>query len=196
MIDSQQITLFPSRTVDELIEDIEKINLEIQELYCLDNIPWVIGYSGGKDSTAIVQLIWNAIAAIPVEKRIKTIYVITTDTFVENPIVSTWVRKSLEQMKLSAKEQKIPIQPHLLHPVFKETFWVCLIGRGYPAPRNGFRWCTDRLKIQPVNEFIRNMVRVSGETIVILGTRKAESTKRAATMLKHQAGRVRDRTLM
>ncbi len=188
-----QMTLFPPRTIPELVEDIQKLTKEIQDLYCLDNIPWVIGYSGGKDSTAIVQLIWNAIASLPSEKRQKTIHVITTDTFVENPIVSAWVSNSLKQIKIAAQEQNIPITPHLLNPSIKETFWVCLMGRGYPAPRNGFRWCTDRMKIQPVNDFIRDIVRVNGETIVVLGTRKAESSKRAATMLKHEVGRVRDR---
>lgn len=82
-----------NRTVAELVDYIQALTTEIQELYCLDAIPWVIGYSGGKDSTAILQLIWNAIAQLPPEKRTKTIYVITTDTLVENPIVSGWVRK-------------------------------------------------------------------------------------------------------
>ncbi|MEH1892405.1 MAG: DNA phosphorothioation system sulfurtransferase DndC [Nostoc sp.] len=171
---------------------IQALTTEIQELYCLDEIPWVVGYSGGKDSTATLQLIWNAIAALPQEKRTKTIHVITTDTLVENPVVSVWVRNSLEQMKAAAKEQEMPIEPHLLYPAIKDTFWVNLIGKGYPAPRNRFRWCTERLKIQPSDSFIRAVIRSSGEVILVLGTRKTESTKRAATMAKHREWRVRD----
>ena len=181
------------RTVSELVKDIESITIEIQELYCLDSIPWIIGVSGGKDSTTVLQLVWNAVAALPAERRTKTIYVITTDTLVENPIVSTWVRQSIEKMKQAAQEQNLPIVPHLLQPEIKNTFWVSLIGKGYPAPRNKFRWCTERLKIQPANRFIREVVRSNGETILALGTRKAESSKRAATMEKHQLKRVRDR---
>jgi DNA sulfur modification protein DndC len=188
-----QMSIFPPRTLPELVEDIEKLTQEIQELYCLDEIPWLIGYSGGKDSTAVLQLVWNAIAALPLEKRTKTIYVMTTDTRVENPMVSVWVRQSLAKMREQAKVQQMPISPNLLHPSAKETFWVCLIGRGYPAPRTGFRWCTERLKIQPVNSFIRDMVRTHGETILVLGTRKAESITRARTMAKHQEGRLRER---
>jgi DNA sulfur modification protein DndC len=188
-----QGSLFPQRTVPKLINDVENLTLEIQELYCSDEIPWILGVSFGKDSSAVLQLIWNAISALPVEKRTKTIHLITTDTLVENPIISTWVRNCIKQVKLAAKQQKMPVEPHLLHPSVQETFWVCLIGRGYPAPRNGFRWCTDRMKIQPVNHFIREMVRSHGETIVVLGTRKAESSKRAATMKRHEAGRVRER---
>ncbi|MCW6035148.1 DNA phosphorothioation system sulfurtransferase DndC [Spirulina subsalsa FACHB-351] len=190
---SIQPSIFPPRTLDELIEDIARLSQEVKDLYLLDQIPWVIGYSGGKDSTATLQLIWNAISQIPKEGRIKPIYVISTDTQVENPIVSQWVRKSLETMKVSAKNQGMPIEPHLLFPDVKDRFFVCLIGKGYPAPRNQFRWCTERLKINPANRFIRNIVRLNGETILVLGTRKAESSQRARTMEKHQLKRVRER---
>jgi DNA sulfur modification protein DndC len=163
MTEEIQLSLFPPRTVADLVEDIQLLSKEIQELYCLDEIPWVVGYSGGKDSTAALQLVWNAIAAVPPEKRTKTIHVITTDTLVENPIVSAWVRQSLERMKAAAREQDMPVEPHLLHPAVKDTYWVCLIGKGYPSPRNQFRWCTARLKIQPANHFIREMVRANGD---------------------------------
>ncbi|BAT54088.1 hypothetical protein NOS3756_30530 [Nostoc sp. NIES-3756] len=182
-----------TRTVAELVEEIQALTTEIQELYCLDAIPWIIGVSWGKDSSTVLQLVWNAIAALPPEKRTKTIYVITTDTKVENPVVSAWVRQSMKQLEYAAKEQEMPFEPHLLQPAIEDTFWVNLIGKGYPAPRNQFRWCTPRLKINPANQFIRQIVRANGETILVLGTRKAESSKRAATMKKHQAGRVRDR---
>ncbi|NEO53781.1 MAG: DNA phosphorothioation system sulfurtransferase DndC [Okeania sp. SIO3B5] len=187
-----QKSLFPERTTADLIKDIEKLTQEIQELYCLDEIPWVVGYSGGKDSTAILQLIWNAIANLPVEKRSKKIYVITTDTGVENPYVSAWVKQSLKNIEKTAEKQKMPIEPHLLQPNIQDTYWVGLIGKGYPAPRLKFRWCTGRLKIEPSNLFIRNVVRNNGETILVLGTRKTESAHRAAIMNKREIGRTRN----
>lgn len=193
MTEVRQLPIFSPRTVEELVEDIENLSREIQELYCLDEIPWILGFSGGKDSGTVVQLVWNAIAALPPEKRTKKIYVITTDTLVENPIVSAWVRKSLERMKSAAQEQGLPIEPHLLYPDIKDTFWVSLIGKGYPSPRPRFRWCTERLKIQPSNRFVRDVVRANGEVILVLGTRKAESTRRASSMEKHEVGRVSDR---
>ncbi|MBS3028493.1 MAG: DNA phosphorothioation system sulfurtransferase DndC [Dolichospermum sp. DET50] len=183
----------PNRTVPELVEYIQVLSTEIQELYCLDEIPWVVGYSGGKDSTATLQLIWSAISGLPPEKRTKPIHVITTDTGVENPYVSTWVRSSHKHIELAAKEQRMPMQPHILEPEIADTYWVGLIGKGYPAPRQKFRWCTGRLKINPSNRFIRDVVRSSGEAIVILGIRKAESPRRAATMKKYEERRVRDR---
>lgn len=166
---------------------------EIRGLYQADGIPWVVGYSGGKDSTATLQLVWQALAEMPVEERTKPVHVITTDTLVENPVVSAWVNRSLEVMAAKASELGLPITPHKLTPELTDTFWVNLIGKGYPAPRPRFRWCTERLKIKPSNSFIRRMVRQHGEAILVLGTRKAESATRARVMAAHEAKRVRER---
>jgi DNA sulfur modification protein DndD len=178
---------------ESVSKDVKWLTTEIQQLYCLDEVPWVVGYSGGKDSTAALQLVWNAISALPKKKRTKPIHIISTDTLVENPIISAWVRQSLERMETSAQRQNLPFQPHPLKPALEDTFWVNLLGKGYPAPRHKFRWCTARLKINPANRFVRDIVRENGETILILGTRKAESQKRASTMAKHAQGRIRDR---
>ena len=172
---------------------IEEACDEIRTLYQEDGVPWVIGYSGGKDSTAILQLIWMALAELPVEKRNKPVHVISTDTLVENPVVSAWVRRSLERLGAAAEAEQMPVRPHPLTPVVSDTFWVNLIGKGYPAPRNKFRWCTERMKINPSNRFIRETVQANGEAILVLGTRKGESSRRHATMEKHEAKRVRDR---
>lgn len=172
---------------------IQALQDEIREIYCADEVPWIIGYSGGKDSTATLQLIWTAIAGLPIEQRRKSIYVISTDTLVENPVVAAWVATSLAVMRNAADEQKVPFCPRRLTPSITNSFWVNLIGRGYPAPRHKFRWCTNRLKIQPSNAFINGIVSSSGEAILVLGTRKAESSSRAANMLRHEKGRVRDR---
>lgn len=172
---------------------IAALQEEIRTLYLADTVPWIVGYSGGKDSTATLQLIWSAIAELPVEQRTKTVHVISTDTLVENPVVASWVSKSLEVMKRSADKQGVPIKPNRLTPRVIDSFWVNLIGRGYPAPRHKFRWCTERLKIRPSNTFISKIVSSNGEAILVLGTRKAESIRRAANMLKHEKGRERDR---
>ncbi len=182
-----------NRKVQDFIASLEFISDEIRELYCRDQIPWVIGYSGGKDSTATLQLVWNAILELPPERRNKEIHVITTDTLVENPVVTSWVKNSLRRMSDVANRDKLPIFPHLIYPEVKNSFWVCLMGKGYPSPRIRFRWCTERLKIKPANKFIRDMVRKNGEVILVLGMRKDESIKRAAVMRKHEKKKVQER---
>lgn len=170
---------------------IQAITREIRELYLSDRVPWVIGYSGGKDSTAVLQLVWLAIAELDPSLCSKPVYVISTDTLVENPVVAAWVSRSLTAIRQAACDQKLPIQPHRLTPELANSFWVNLIGRGYPAPRNKFRWCTERLKIMPSNKFIREVVQKSGEAILVLGTRKAESSVRAHNMAQQTAVRER-----
>lgn len=170
-----------------------QLHEEVRALYLEDSVPWVVGYSGGKDSTATLQIVWRAIAGLDPPQRKKTIHVISTDTLVENPIVVSWVNRSLEAMNEQATRQVLPVCSHRLTPELRDSYWVNLIGRGYPAPRNKFRWCTERLKIKPSNQFIRNAVRESGEAIVILGTRKGESAVRARSMARQERGRVRDK---
>lgn len=174
------------KTIDVLCE-------EIRELYLEDQVPWILGYSGGKDSTATLQLIWLALQDLPDDRKSKIVHVISTDTMVENPIVSSWVQRSLEVMSEAAETQSVPIRPKLLRPQVEESFWVNLIGRGYPAPRHKFRWCTERLKIRPSNRFITNVVSANGEAILALGARKEESQARAKVLKKNEKYRVRSR---
>ncbi len=167
-------------------KEVDRLESQIQDLYLSDDTPWIVGYSGGKDSSAVLQLTWNAISKLDVTKRHKKIYVITTDTLVENPEVSMWVTASLNKMKKEAEKQNLPIEPNKLTPEIDKTFWVNLIGRGYPAPRRGFRWCTERLKISPSKNFILNTIGESNEAIMVLGVRKAESGSRKAVIEKHE----------
>jgi DNA sulfur modification protein DndC len=192
-VNDLQIALPSARNLEQLVEHIQELTQEIQDLYLSDSIPWIIGISWGKDSSTILQLIWTAIEKLPIEQRHKKVYVMTTDTLVENPIVSAWVDRSMKILTVAAKEKAMPFEPHLLHPEVKNSFWTCLIGKGYPAPRHGFRWCTERMKIKPVNQFIRDILRVYGETIIVLGARKSESSVRAAVLKKNEVGRIRDR---
>lgn len=176
-----------------LAQTVKNVCDELRELYLWDEVPWIVGYSGGKDSSAVLQLVWLAVSRLPPEQRRKPIHVISTDTLVEQPVVAAWVDASHLRMKSAAEEQGLPITPHKLTPDIKDGFWVNLIGKGYPAPRKKFRWCTERMKINPSNRFIREVVRESGEAMLLLGTRKAESQRRAATMAEHDKKKFRDR---
>jgi DNA sulfur modification protein DndC len=176
-----------------LTKTIAALKEEIREMYLADDVPWIIGYSGGKDSTAVLQLTWLAIADLPPEQRRKTVHVISTDTMVENPVVAAWVTKSLSALSDKALKDGMPMRANLLHPRLEESFWVNLIGRGYPAPRPQFRWCTERLKIKPSNRFIRQVVTDNGEAILLIGARTDESAARARVLKRNQKHRVRDR---
>jgi DNA sulfur modification protein DndC len=154
----------------------------VRQQYLADSRPWVIGYSGGKDSTCVLQLVWRALMSLPAESLRKPIYVVTSDTYVESPIVERHLAKMLDSINAAAKKASLPVEAIKVGPPAEDSFWVNLIGRGYPAPYNNFRWCTDRMKIQPTTSFILSKVNQHGEVLILLGARKAESGTRAQVM--------------
>jgi DNA sulfur modification protein DndC len=101
---------------------VQELSEEIRELYLCDAVPWVIGYSGGKDSTAVQQLVWLALRDLPVERRTKHVHVISTDTLVEQPLVASWVDVSLSRMREVAASAGLPITPHKLTPEIEDSF--------------------------------------------------------------------------
>jgi DNA sulfur modification protein DndC len=161
---------------------LQQIYDEIKAVYQSDNRPWILGFSGGKDSTCMVQLVWYALSQLDAEKRQKKIFVISSDTLVESPKIVEQLTNTLDKMEKAALQQGLPISTNLVRPKLEDTFWVNLIGLGYPAPSSQFRWCTDRLKIKNADRFINERVSEYGEAIVCLGTRKSESGSRQQLM--------------
>ena len=172
-------SVFESRTITEIYD-------EISGLYMADRRPWVIGFSGGKDSTVALQLVWEALAELPESARTKSVHVISSDTLVESPVISAYIGGILTSINTAAKERSMPFTANIVLPQLGDTFWVNMIGRGYPAPYSRFRWCTDRLKIQPANRFIEEKVNRHGEVVLVLGVRRAESATRAQVMSLHR----------
>ncbi len=165
---------------------IRDIHEEIRDVYKRYPQPWVIGYSGGKDSTTILQLIWNAIKELPPEERQKPIFVIASDTKVETPVIVDYIDTTLRRINEAAERQGMPFSAEKVMPTVNDGFWVNLIGRGYPAPTTRFRWCTERMKISPANRFIEQKVAQYSEVIMVLGVRKAESSTRMQLMSTYQ----------
>ncbi len=165
---------------------LPELENEIRTVYTADDRPWVIGYSGGKDSTTALQLIWSALSKLPPESRQKTVYVIASDTLVETPVIVSYIDKTLDRINEVASRTGMPFKAEKVRPRLQDTFWVNMIGKGYPAPYRRFRWCTDRLKIQPANRFIEEQVNRHGEVILVLGVRRSESATRAQVMSLHR----------
>jgi DNA sulfur modification protein DndC len=165
---------------------IHDICSEIQDVYRRYPQPWVIGYSGGKDSTTVLQLVWNAIKELPPEERQKPIFVIASDTKVETPVIVDYIDNTLRRVNEAALEQGMPFSAEKVMPTLNDSFWVNLIGRGYPAPTSRFRWCTERMKINPANRFIEEKVAQYGEVIMVLGVRKSENATRMQLMSTYQ----------
>ena len=163
-----------------------EIKNNLETLYLEDQRPWLVGFSGGKDSSMVASLIFDVVLGLPPEKRTKPIAILCTDTRVEIPAIVEMVETTLAKMQKVSKANRLNIEVHLLRPPAEQSFWVNVIGRGYPPPNRVFRWCTSRLKIDPMSRFVENQVGHWGEAIFHLGARRAESASRAQTMAKRE----------
>jgi DNA sulfur modification protein DndC len=174
-------------------QKIENIIDEIIDQYAYADTsqrPWIIGFSGGKDSTVLLTLVWIAlqrIKALPTPFQLRRpVHVVCNDTLVENPIISAYVEKVLAQIEIEARNQDLPIFVKKTTPKLDESYWVNVLGKGYPVPNNTFRWCTDKLKIRPTSSFLHEQIDEKGEAVVLLGTRYDESRTRERSMRKHE----------
>lgn len=166
-----------------MFEGYQDIKEEMKLVYLHDKRPWMIGYSGGKDSTLLCQLVFEMLLSLPEYKRWKPVYIVTSDTLVENPIIKKYMHRMSAAINLASEEQKLNVQAHMIYPETRQTFWSLVIGLGYPTPEPpGFRWCTERLKINPSNAFTYNTIKKDGEIVILLGVRKAESAARSRSI--------------
>lgn len=144
--------------------------------------PWIVAYSGGKDSTLLLQLVWETVVELPTEHRRRTVIVVGNDTLVESPLIIQHLRTSLETIDRAADEAGLPLETHITEPCIDQTFWVNVIGRGYIPPTRNFRWCTDRMKILPTNRLLKRIMRDVKGAIILVGTRRTESQNRRRAM--------------
>ena len=176
-----------NKRIEYIIDEIKD-----QYMYADDTYrPWIIGFSGGKDSTVLLTLVWLALKKIkedilvPFQLR-RPVYVVCNDTLVENPILSSYVDGVLSQIEKQARKEDLPIFVRKTIPKLEDSFWVNVIGKGYPVPNTAFRWCTEKMKIKPTARFITEQVDECGEAIILIGTRKSESATRARSIKKHE----------
>ena len=150
--------------------------------------PWIVGFSGGKDSTLVAHLVVEHLLSIPRSDRTRAVHIVANDTLVESPLVIGHVREGLAEISDASIAFGLPIVVATTTPDTSQTFWVNLIGRGYPSPNRSFRWCTDRMKIQPTSQYVRSQANISGEVILLLGVRRSESATRAGVVARYDNG--------
>jgi len=170
-----------------MFNEFKAIIEEMRLVYKHDQRPWMLGYSGGKDSTLLCQLVFEMLRTLPEKERNKKVYVVTSDTMVENPIVKDYMYRMNQAINAASKAEHLNVEAHILYPEIRHTFWSLVIGLGYPTPEApGFRWCTDRLKINPSNKFTYDTIKKDGEIVILLGVRKAESAARSKSISAHE----------
>ena len=168
---------------------LARIRQEIKEEYAEPHpMPWIVGFSGGKDSTLVAHLVVEHLISLPRSERTRAVHVVANDTLVESPLVMEHVRIGLMEIDKAAQAFDLPVIVATTAPEPSQTFWVNLIGRGYPSPNRSFRWCTDRMKIQPTSNYIKEQASISGDVILLLGVRRNESATRAGVAARYDNG--------
>lgn len=174
---------------DDLELKLEAARADIRDEYLQPHeTPWIIGFSGGKDSTLVLQLVVETLLDLPPSERKRPVHVVSNDTLVEAPVVADHVDRVLERIRNGVESLRLPLTVVKTLPKPDQTFWVNLIGRGYPSPSRTFRWCTDRMKIQPTSHYIKSKVAESGQVILLLGVRREESATRAVSVNRYSNG--------
>ncbi|MGE0117031.1 MAG: DNA phosphorothioation system sulfurtransferase DndC [Dongiaceae bacterium] len=151
-------------------------------------LPWIVGFSGGKDSTLVTHLVIEHLISLPRSSRKRPIHIVANDTLVESPLVIAHISAIQEEIRNAAAAFELPVVVATTAPDLEHTFWVNLIGRGYPSPNRTFRWCTDRMKIQPTSRYVREQVDTAGEVVLLLGVRRDESATRAGVVARYDNG--------
>lgn len=174
---------------DDIDHSLDAIRIDLLDEYQQDHqSPWIIGYSGGKDSTLVTHLVFKMLMELPPSQRRREVHVVANDTLVESPLVVRHIKESLREIDGAAKAFNLPVETAITRPAMEQSFWVNLIGRGYPSPNSHFRWCTDRMKIQPTSRYVKEKVKNAGQVILLLGVRRSESAARSASVRRYDNG--------
>lgn len=175
------IPIHPANPFDAIRQNIAEEYLSETQHY-----PWIVTFSGGKDSTLVAHLVFDMLLSLPPMLRTRQVFFVSNDTLVESPLVVKHMRSALAEILRAAEIFRLPVSGDITVPKLQDTFWTLLIGKGYPTPNRSMRWCTDRLKIQPTSGYILQKVNENGKAIIVLGVRKDESATRKASIESHK----------
>jgi DNA sulfur modification protein DndC len=158
---------------------ILKTKQKIEKEYLSDNRPFVIAFSGGKDSTLLLHLFLDVVLDLKRRgEKLKQSYIVSSDTKVELPIIENFLERNILELQDFVRKEGLPIEVVLIQPEVQSSFFSLMIGKGYPPPNRIFRWCTDRLKIRPTQRYFETLVANHSSIILLLGVRRDESENR------------------
>lgn len=186
-IDEKEIYIFQNeidnlkKSYEELFEEAKRdvIKLYLDES---DERPWVVSWSGGKDSTTVLGIVVKAVESLPKENRTRKIYAIMSDTKMENPNLEVYMNDQVSLINKYCEKNSLPITAEKVQRPLEHSYYYLIIGRGYFFPQNNGagRWCTDRLKIKPQNERKKEI----NPSFNLMGVRLSESVKRKQSIRK------------
>lgn len=169
---------------ENLSEKLNNTKAILREYYLNDDRPLCVAFSGGKDSTALVFILLNVLEEIKTTSPLyKKTYIINSNTLAELPPLLEHLEKSLHSIQMYANDKSLSVEIHEVVPLEQHTLNVQLLGVGMPPPSRQFRWCTSKLKIQPIERKLKKLF-PDGKFISVVGSRRDESSDRKARIEK------------
>ncbi|WP_047153355.1 phosphoadenosine phosphosulfate reductase domain-containing protein [Aneurinibacillus tyrosinisolvens] len=167
---------------EQIPPDVLKRADEAIERVFNDHRKIAIAYSGGKDSTVILLLVFRYLLKHPESKH--DITIISADVLVDNPLIINHLMKMKEAVEAYCRKigRKIPFI--LVEPEIGQDYFSCVLGKGYAPPSSKNRWCVERMKIIPAQKKLVELFGEGEPTCQLLGTRSSESENRARSMEK------------
>lgn len=150
----------------------------------------IIGFSGGKDSSFLLEMLCEMIEELPKEQRTNKIHIICSDTGVETPEMTAYQYRCIDSLRTYAAKSSLPFEVHMVRPPIKSRFFYKLLGRGTNVPVGNVRnrWCTSHLKLLPMQKKLQKLIskmpidlgnlKDEHDVYLWLGVRNEESSRR------------------
>lgn len=169
------------RVTPAQMTDSIRLTVESLQTYGEAHDHWVLAWSGGKDSTALVTLVVWLILTNRVRAP-KSLTILYADTRLE--LLPLWlsaqsIREELEDKAPALAALGCALRVETVIAPMDKRFLVYVLGRGVPPPNNGtLRWCTRQIKVDPMRAELDRLAATLTNPLTLTGVRLGESAAR------------------
>lgn len=165
-----QLNMF--QAVRSSFHEQEELTIRSMQAYGPKYKHWVYAWSGGKDSSATMTYTLYLIESKQIAAP-ERITVLLADTRLE--LLPLW----FSAMQIIDKLKDKGIEVNIVCADIDNRFFVYMLGKGVPPPSNTFRWCTPKIKIDPMMEELQNIYnKYKNKFLLLTGVRQGESAVR------------------
>lgn len=147
--------------------------------------PWVVTYSGGKDSTVTLDIVMRSMLQLKKynpDALKRSVYILTAQTHLDM-VTDPLKQEELQKIREVVENNELPMEIREVSAPIEKSFMYLTIGRGYPLPKSRMnRWCTERLKIEPAQREMKDL----HPEFTVLGVRLSESATRRENIENHR----------
>ncbi|QST02234.1 hypothetical protein IMZ31_22535 (plasmid) [Pontibacillus sp. ALD_SL1] len=130
----------------------DRVKETIRSSYKEDSKPWIIPYPHGPNSFTLLHII---LGIMKEEKDPKPVTIVQSQTGNDLPFVLEESNQTFRYINRYAAAYHLPISTEIITPSLEDSFWVNVIGNGFPPPKTNFQYCGETLKIKPMVNWLK-----------------------------------------